>query len=285
MKTRNISPLRYPGGKSKLTKFLIDLIKFNDLEGCTYIEPFAGGAGIAFGLLVNGIVDNIIINDYDRAIYAFWHSVLNRTEEFCNTILSTPITISEWHKQKKIYLNSDDLFELGFATFFLNRTNRSGIIKGGAIGGLQQNGKYKIDCRFNKTDLINRIKIIALHKEQIKLYCMDASEFIKNVLPKVSNYSLVYLDPPYYQKGPGLYTNFYNKEDHKYLSDSIKNHVKQPWIVTYDNVKEISNLYRNYRQSKYYLNYSANKSYTGQEILIYSDNIIPVVSPNLKYVI
>ncbi|MFZ5352782.1 MAG: DNA adenine methylase [Bacillota bacterium] len=282
MNYKNLSPLRYPGGKAKLTNFIIDLVKLNNLTECSYIEPFAGGAGAALALLANGIVGNIIINDYDTCIFAFWHSVLYETEKFCELIKLTPVTMREWYKQRDIYNNAVDLLELGFATFFLNRTNRSGIIKAGPIGGYEQQGSYKIDCRFNKDDLVNRINTIALYKEKISLFNLDASEFIKSVLLHAPENSLVYLDPPYYKKGPGLYTNFYNDEDHKNLAESIKEYIRQPWILTYDSVEEISVLYEGYHQTEYFLNYSVSNKYKGKEILVYSNNIIPIVSSNLE---
>ena len=282
MKSKNISPLRYPGGKAKLTNFIAELIDLNNLKGCTYIEPFAGGAGAALALLLNDIASNIVINDYDFSIYAFWHSVIYRTEELCNMIINTPISVQEWLRQKEIFDSSDDLLHLGFSTFFLNRTNRSGIIKGGIIGGFEQKGEYKIDCRFTKSDLIKRIKTIALYRDRISLYNMDAADLIENVLTTMPNKALVYLDPPYYKKGPGLYTNFYNNEDHTKLAKLVRENIRQPWIMTYDSVEEISELYSEYRQTRYFLNYSVSNKYKGQEILIYSDNLNPVVSMNLN---
>jgi len=282
LKSKNISPLRYPGGKAKLTNFIAELIDLNNLKGCTYIEPFAGGAGAALALLLNDIASNIVINDYDFSIYAFWHSVIYRTEELCNMIINTPISVQEWLRQKEIFDSSDDLLHLGFSTFFLNRTNRSGIIKGGIIGGFEQKGEYKIDCRFTKSDLIKRIKTIALYRDRISLYNMDAADLIENVLTTMPNKALVYLDPPYYKKGPGLYTNFYNNEDHTKLAKLVRENIRQPWIMTYDSVEEISELYSEYRQTRYFLNYSVSNKYKGQEILIYSDNLNPVVSMNLN---
>lgn len=283
MKTHNLSPLRYPGGKAKLTKFLIDLIQFNNLDGCTYVELFAGGAGAALALLLNNIVDDIIINDYDNGIYAIWHSILYNTEEFCEMISRTPITTDEWQQQKEIYKTTQDLLELGFATFFLNRTNVSGIIKGGIIGGWDQNKKNKIDCRFTKKELINRIRKIALYKDKITLYNLDAGEFITTKCNQIPDKSLIYFDPPYYKMGPQLYTNFYMDNDHRELSNLIKEHISTPWIITYDDCDEISSLYNGYRQDKYYLNYSVKKKYTGKEIIIYSEKILPCNSANIKY--
>ncbi len=283
MRTSNLSPLRYPGGKAKLTKFIADLITFNKLEGCTYVEVFAGGAGAALALLYNKIVDQIAINDYDKGIYAIWYSILNNTEDFCERINNIPVSIDEWHRQKVIYRTTDNLLDLGFSTFFLNRTNRSGIIKGGAIGGLEQKGEYKIDCRFTKDELIKRVRMIATFRERISLSCLDAGEFIRTKLNEIPDKSLIYFDPPYFKQGPELYTNFYKDDDHKELSNLIREYVRQPWIITYDNCDDISTLYSDFKQEKYSLNYSVNSKYKGKEIIIYSNELAPCNSENINY--
>ncbi|HFX4051180.1 TPA: DNA adenine methylase, partial [Streptococcus pyogenes] len=211
---KNVSPLRYPGGKTQVYDFVKELVNLN--ETTTYIEPYMGGMGIALKLLLNNNVHKIMVNDYDKAIYAFWYSVLNYTEQLIEKINTTPITIDEWKLQREVQKNKnncDDLLTLGFSTLFLNRTNRSGIIKAGVIGGLKQDGNYKLDCRFNKEKTIKKIKLIASYKKQIKLYNMDAEKFIRLNITKTKN-SFTFFDPPYYTKGPGLYTNFYNHENH-----------------------------------------------------------------------
>ena len=211
---RSISPLRYPGGKTQVYEFVRELIELNG--STTYIEPYMGGMGIALKLILDNKVDKIMVNDYDKSIYAFWYSVLNYTDNLIHLIETTPISIEEWKNQRRIQDNknsSKDLLALGFSTLFLNRTNRSGIIKAGVIGGLQQNGNYKLDCRFNKERIIQNIKLIASMREKIKLYNMDAEKFIRLNISKTKN-SFTFFDPPYYAKGPGLYTNFYNHEDH-----------------------------------------------------------------------
>lgn len=175
----NPSPLRYPGGKYKLYKYVVQLVQQNDCT--TYIEPFCGGAALALELLFDGVVKNIIINDYDYTIYCFWDSILNRTDEFIQKILSTDVNIEEWNRQKVIreQMNTYSGLEIGFSTFFLNRTNRSGIIdKAGPIGGMNQEGTYSIDCRFNKKKLIAQIEKIANNRDKIKLYNMEALDFI-----------------------------------------------------------------------------------------------------------
>ena len=175
----NYSPLRYPGGKSKIAPFVSLLIEKTKLDECTYVEPFAGGAGVALSLLFDGTVTNIVINDYDKAIYSMWKSILEETEAFINLVRTVPLTIDEWRKQKQIYNNENKKYslELGFATFYLNRTNRSGILAAGPIGGYKQTGNYLMDVRYNREALIQRIKKIAEYKSYIHLYNKDIESF------------------------------------------------------------------------------------------------------------
>ncbi|MBI4019161.1 MAG: DNA adenine methylase [Candidatus Aenigmarchaeota archaeon] len=268
------SPLRYPGGKTKIVPFIRKLIAENDLVGGTYVEPYAGGAGAALSLLFDGVVQNIIINDIDSSIYAFWYSVLNKTEEFCSMIKKLPVTVDEWKRQKNIQsAKTDDVLKLGFSTFFLNRTNISGILNGGPIGGIAQNGKWKIDARYNKSDLIKRIKRIEDFKDKIKLYNIDAIELIENLSDSLPSKTLIYFDPPYYIKGENLYMNHYDQDDHAKISEKMKNITNHKWIITYDNVNAISKLYRLYRKRSFKLNYTAGKTTKGIELMIFSNNM------------
>lgn len=269
------SPLRYPGGKNKLAKFIALLCKKNNING-HYIEPYAGGASVALHLLLNSHVKEVTINDYDKAIFAFWYAIINDTKKFCRKIETVEVTIKNWRKFKAIYTNKDSepLFDLGFATFFLNRTNRSGIIDGGVIGGMLQEGEYKIDCRFNKKKLIERIKLIASHEKNIHLYNLDALDLIKKIQKKnVSRNAVFYFDPPYYLKGPSLYMNHYRYDDHKIVSEKIQRMRNARWIVSYDNVSEIKKLYANKRKKEYTLRHSAYEARKGQEVLFFSNNL------------
>lgn len=266
------SPLRYPGGKAKLVRYFKDLIIRNDLKGGTYVEIYAGGASIALSLLIENYVSEVIINDNDKSIYALWHSILNHPRKLCNLIKKTPLTIDNWRIQKDIQKNKDkhDLLTLGFSTLFLNRTNRSGIINAGVIGGLKQTGKWKINARFNKETLISKIKLIAKNKNQIRLYNLDAVKLIKKIKDELPEKSLIYLDPPYYYKGKELYMNYYDYEDHKKISEIIKEVTKVKWVITYDDVGPINDLYKGFDNYSYLLNYSAANSGKGREIIIFS---------------
>lgn len=272
----SLSPLRYPGGKKQLEKFIVELFALQEMENITYIEPFAGGSGLALSLLEKGVVNKLILNDYDVAIYAFWHSVLNNHEAFIRKIEDTSITIDEWERQKQIYSQRDniDMLTIGFSTFFLNRTNRSGIIKAGAIGGRQQLGNYKIDCRFNKIALIKKIEKIASFKKKIKLTNLDATVFIKKVVKKIpTEKAFIFFDPPYFKQGKDLYTNFYEENDHACLFKAIDKLEKYKWIVTYDDAEQIRQLYQKYTGFLYSLNYSLAQKKKAQELMFYSQNV------------
>ena len=278
------SPLRYPGGKGKVAEYFKQVIKENLLFDGVYVEPYAGGASVGLSLLFNEYVTKIIINDNDISIYTFWHCVLNETETFCKLISKTPVSVATWEKQKKIQKDkhNQDLLSLGFSTFFLNRTNRSGIINAGVIGGKDQTGEWKIDARFNKVELIKRIKKIALYKDKIELYNLDAVKLIKTLKPKLPTKTLFYFDPPYYVKGKDLYLNHYEQKDHKAISLEIGKISKQKWIITYDNVSAIQELYTDFRSVNYSLNYSAAKANKGQEIMVFSDNLYMPMNPKLS---
>ncbi len=267
--------MRYPGGKLKVVDYVKQLMEVNDLRGGTYIEPYAGGASVALSLLFDKYAGKIKINDKDRAIYAFWYAVLNETDSLCRLINDTPVTMDVWQAQHELQKHKDevDLLELGFSTFFLNRTNRSGILNGGVIGGKNQDGNFKMDARFNKKDLIERIEHVAEYAELIELTSMDAVALIKRYKRTPAAKTFCYLDPPYYVKGQDLYMNYYRDEDHKDIAEAIQK-FKGQWIISYDAVDFISELYKDYRQKEYYLSYSAGNPSKGKEIMVYSNDLI-----------
>ena len=270
-----VSPLRYPGGKGKLASYFSKIITANGLKGGTYIEPFAGGAGVAISLLLSDIVRKVVINDIDRPIHAFWKAVLNDNDEFVRLIEDTPLTVKEWKLQKKKQIKEDvSLLELGFSTFYLNRTNRSGILDGGPIGGLEQSGEWKINARYNTEDLVRRVKTIGQRAEAINVFNQDAEKFIQNELPNhPAESTLIYFDPPYYQKGAALYMNSYDHWDHSRLSDAITA-LPLHWVISYDNVPAIRDFYRHYHQHIFLLDYSAYLRRKGSEIMVFSDNLV-----------
>ena len=268
------SPLRYPGGKALMTNFFINLFRENGLQDIVYAEPYAGGAGAAINLLMQNVVDDIIINDANIGIFSFWNSLINDSENFMQAIADIPVTITEWHRQRAILKTSvEPSFELGVAVFFLSRTNRSGVITGGAIGGAteerQNAAKYKIDCRFNKIELLQRLRAISERRAHIRVSNMDALDFLRTL----DNNVFVYLDPPYYAKGKCLYMNHYTDDDHMQLANFLQQEAEFQWLLSYDDVPQIRKLYATQNLYRFPLKYTVETKRTGYELLTHSLNL------------
>jgi len=282
--TGRFSPLRYPGGKGKLARFVAEVIRINGLEDGLYVEPYAGGAAVAWELLLTGRVRQVHVNDLSRPIYAFWRCVLDQTEGLARLITDTPLDIETWARMKWIFAHPDgvDDLTLGYAMFYLNRTNRSGILNGGPIGGRAQSGTWNMDARYNRTELVRRVERIAQARRRITLTNMDAAELLSKYADKWKKRTLVYLDPPYFDKGPELYYNFYKHGDHAGVSYAVRSLCGVPWIVSYDDVLPIHTLYQGESWLQYQIGYSARGRTTGREAMFFSAGLhIPPVSGSM----
>lgn len=282
MSSKNPSPLRYPGGKYKISKLIELLISKADVICDTYVEPFAGGAGVALELLQNGIVDRIVINDSDRAIYSIWKAMVESNAEFIDKMMGVRVDLNEWKKQREIYFSSTRYsLEYGFSAFFLNRTNHSGILASGPIGGMKQ-GDWKLDVRFNKEELAKKIKAIGELKAQINVFGRDVFSFLRNQLPKVGKNAFAYFDPPYYNRGKVLYQNFFTPEKHKELKNAISGSVAIPWIVSYDDVPEIREIYKEFPMRSFSLLYSLANNGKGREVMFFKSAELKPTRDELK---
>lgn len=263
------SPLRYPGGKNCIFPFVSSLIAENGLTGCKYIEPYAGGAGLALRLLFEEYAGTIVINDLDPLVHAFWCMCISEPERFIRWIERTPVSVVTWKRCKEVIRrrNAEDAFESATSFFFLNRTNVSGVLKGGAIGGLDQTGNYKIDARFNKVELIRKVEKIARFSSRIIVANRDGVDLIKSCEADTTD-SFIYLDPPYYQKGAKLYLNAFKDADHEKLAKYVSK-LSTPWMLSYDNHSFITNLYQRFEKRAYKLQHSTSNK-IGDEVLIFS---------------
>lgn len=269
------SPLRYPGGKARISTFLVDILLINNLEGCKFFELYAGGAGAALSLLFSKVVNSIVINDLDPHIYKFWKCIVEDTDSFLKKMYDTPVNISSWDLQREIYKNEEKYSELdvAFSTFFLNRSNRSGILyKAGPIGGRDQSGNYKIDVRFNKKSLEQRILKIARFADKIEVRNEEAITLIKKVFRQRTN-DFIFLDPPYYDQGENLYLNFYTHEDHIKLRDILKKNNDKKWFLTYDNCEEINELYTDFKKSNLPMSYTLQAKRKSKEVMMFSGGL------------
>lgn len=270
---RYLSPLRYPGGKASLTGYLGSLIDLNDLRGCSYYEPYAGGAGAALGLLRSEVVSEIFVNDADERIGAFWSAVLDHGNRFVDQIFTIPLTITEWRKQREICSHPEqhDRFDVGFAAFYMNRCNRSGVLTGsGPIGGYEQNGKWRLDVRFSRSGLAERVIALSRLRECIHLSQLDALIFLKKKIPRGGRRSrvFVYLDPPYVNKGQRLYLNSYTERDHASLARHMASQKIMPWLMSYDDTTLVRHLYKNQKIASLPIRYSLQTKRSAEELII-----------------
>lgn len=281
MSSMNPSPLRYPGGKYKISP-LVECLLGKCFAASIYIEPFAGGAGVALDLLFRGVVEEIVINDSDKAVASFWKFAVNESEALIEKVLNTPVTLDEWKRQRTVYERSSSMsIDYAFASFFLNRTNHSGILSAGPIGGQDQKD-WKLDVRYNKENLAEKIRAVGECKDRIHVYNRDVISFIKRQLPKYLDRAFVYFDPPYYRRGKVLYKNFFTHSKHQELCELIKSINDCPWIVSYDAAKEIKDIYDGVSSREFSLSYSLANNGSGREIMFFSNGLELTDSEILK---
>lgn len=264
------SPLRYPGGKAALARLFGQIIDRLGLTSPKYVEPFAGGAGAGIVLLQRDQIDELVINDVDPAVHAFWRSVADNADELASLIAETPLTVEEWRAQKETYRNADpsDPLTLGFAFFYLNRTNRSGILNAGPIGGMKQTGNYKIDARFNREKLAERIRAIGELSDRITVLRNDGVAVTRKYATDPS--AFLYVDPPYVDMGGSLYMNSFTHRDHADLATALDDAPESSWLLTYDPSDFIRYLYRRHDIREYQLSYSAHRAGKANELMIAS---------------
>jgi DNA adenine methylase len=278
------SPLRYPGGKALLSAYISGVLEENLLSGCTFYEPYAGGASVSLDLLRLGFIDRAVLVERDPLVYAFWHSVFNETDALCAAVEACPVTLETWHalqpirevdNPRKAGLYSS--LQLGLAGLFFNRTNFSGIIGAGPIGGQGQTSAYKIDCRFNKVALVRQIRAASELAPRVSVRFGDAITFLRQNVARISSgFSFVYIDPPYYAQGRKLYRHHYTDDDHAALATYMKGQ-GYPWVLSYDDHPRIRELYATAQMQPIYLDYKVKSSRTARELVISNLEIPPPV--------
>ena len=269
------TPFRYPGGKNALAGYLREIIKANDLHHPNYVEPYCGGAGAALNLLFSEVVSDIFLNDIDPAVYSFWRFCLLEPENLCDRILTARLSVFEWERQRRLLHRSSvrSTLDLAFAALYLNRVNRSGILRGGLIGGRNQDGPWKMHARFNRDDLAAKVRLIARYAERIHVSRLDALTFVRRLSKTLPTTAFLYLDPPYVKQGSSLYENHYSEKDHKEIARVLQSEIPQKWVVSYDLCSAIKRLYAGLPQLTYSLSYSANEHRSGREIIVFGPNV------------
>lgn len=270
--SRYLSPLRYPGGKGRLASFVGQLLAAQPARASQYVEPFAGGAGVGLRLLFDEYVDEIVLNDLNPGVAAFWRSVFSHTDQLLRCIIACEANIDEWHRQREVYQAGEcNDVELGFATFFLNRTNRSGILDARPIGGLKQTGAWGIDARFDKAKLTERVRRLAVYSSRVTICEEDGVEVIDRHLE--DGRSFIYADPPYLIQGDDLYLDALTWDDHVRLAGLLRD-AESGWFLTYDADRRITeDLYRGLRCVEFSTAHTAAVQHIGKEYAVFARSL------------
>lgn len=263
------TPFRYPGSKSSFASTVKSYVLHNDLQGCKIIEPYAGSAAVTLALVSEEICSSAVLGERDPLMFSFWKVALQQPDALINKIREADVSLERWHELRPLLEcetpEEDRLVEMAFAALFFNRTNFSGVLHTGPIGGQDQSSAYKIDCRFNREDLIARVREIAKLGDRINVVFGDAVDLIKENKRRVTPF--FYIDPPYFVQGRKLYRHHYKLRDHVALSKSLGS-VKFNWMLSYDNHDVIRSLYGEFKQVEKKFQYSTRVSKNEDELLI-----------------
>jgi DNA adenine methylase len=282
----SVTPLRYPGSKTWLVEYISKFLEFNNLEPELIAEPYAGSGAVAVSLLLEGKVKKALLNENDPMIVAFWKSILYHPDELIERIESTEINLATWNKFRK-YLEADapkkyPTMDLGFAFFFFNRTNFSGIVTGGPLGGKSQQSRYSLACRFKKDYLIEKVRKIGDLRGKIKIYHGDGIRFMRKIQKDACDHEVIYyVDPPYFRSGRDLYRRWFTEEDHIELAEFLKS-FDSPWLLSYDDSEFIKLLYTESKSQPIYADYQAWRYKRDVKELLFSNNVIPPMIPGTE---
>lgn len=274
MTRRYLSPLRYPGGKARVAPYLAALIRQQPKRPTVYAEPFAGGAGAALRLLVDEVVRTVRLNDLSPCIAAFWRCVFFDTEAFAKRIENASVNVERWHEARAVFASPTQQTdaELGFATFYLNRCNRSGILNARPIGGLDQSGDWKIDARFNRADLAARVRHLGQYRRRVQVTQLDAREFLSLLEPMAGDV-FAYVDPPYIVQGEELYLDSLSYDDHRELAAQLRR-THLPWLLTYDVSERVTEeLYSGLRTAEFNISHTAQHQHVGRELAVFGPTL------------
>ncbi len=274
MSKRYLSPLRYPGGKARVAPYLAALIRGQRVRPRVYAEPFAGGAGAAVRLLVDEVVRAIRLNDLSPGVAAFWRCVFFETEDFARQIETATVDMSRWHEARGVFESPEgkSTMDLGFATFYLNRCNRSGILGARPIGGLNQTGTWRIDARFNREELAARVRFLGQYRRRVDVTQLDARAFLSEV-ESLGDDLFMYVDPPYIAQGDGLYLDSLSYEDHRQLAAQLVS-TSVPWMLTYDVSEKVTQeLYSGLRTARFDIAHTAQRQHVGSELVVFGPSL------------
>jgi DNA adenine methylase len=266
MNTEIVSPLRYPGGKSKAIKNILPIISHDFLE---FREPFVGG-GSVFLSAKQYFLNNAkyAINDINFDLFCFWKFVQEKNKELYNAVKKITETEHDGKKLFKPYTNDNECysdFERAVRFFILNRITFSGTVDSGGYSEKAFQGRFT-------NSSIERLKPLENILSDVTIYNKSYEDIIFATGKKV----FIFLDPPYYRqaksrlygKNGDLHVSF----NHEKFSKDMYN-CQHKWLITLDNTDKIKRLFSFAYIYEWELQYGMNnykqkKAEKGKELFI-----------------
>jgi len=235
--------LRYPGGKSRgpWSELIVETVKAQ-YDGGTFGELFFGGGAITFKLLKLGVLESILINEIDPSLARLWNAVIKTPCRLRSGVRAVKPSVDLFLRAKDRVLRG---VGSGLEAMIVNRMSYGGRgVKANPQGGLKQDSEYKIDCRWKPEALCRNISTCSrlLNSVDIvggKCHSEDYSIWLNSP-------HLMYLDPPYWEKGEGLYLHSFDEEEHERLRRELGHRIN--WILSYNNVPETQLMYNGYHR-------------------------------------
>lgn len=235
-----LSPFRYPGGKTwlvpELRKWLLSL----GFEPDAFIEPFAGGAIAGLTVAAEKLAYSVVLSELDDDVASVWKVIIEGTDQevawLCRRIVDFEVTPEE---VRNVLLSEPSIQKArAFRTIIKNRMQRGGIMAPGA--GLVKTGEAGkgLRSRWYPDTLSARIRSLRKLRDRITFLQCDAFDVIQQFVanPKAA----FFVDPPYTAGGKraGARLYIHNEIDHERLF-SIMAKVRGAAMLTYDDVPEV----------------------------------------------
>lgn len=282
----HISPLRYPGGKSRIWEHLAaqyTQAPLGELDAEIWFEPFAGGLGAGLKMLQESIIGELWFCEANRGLGALWGELVANPTALIDTVSSLPERMSlDVYQEALAVLAAPDSYpqlQVAVAALVVNRCSRSGMVTPttGPIGGKQQDGKYRVGDRWNLPRTISTLEKLAPLTRYMRFVGPDGISALAG-LPNsgFAEEVFVFADPPYVGAGQRLYQHGLDESGHRALADALHDLDETHWVLAYDEAPLVRELYEGLHIQEYTLHHTANRSKSGAELLIYGPGTHPV---------
>ncbi len=236
-----LSPLRYPGGKTWLVPRIRRWLESLEHRPDVFVEPFAGGAVASLTAVMEGLADRAALCEIDPDIARLWRCIIGESERLAEMVEGFDATPD--NVRAALAETSEDEARAAFKTLVRNRVNRGGILaKGASAMRAGENGNGVASRWYAKT-LAARIRAIGRFAHRLDVLQGDGMSLIAHYRDNRS--AAFFVDPPYTAAGKRAGRRLYdhNEIDHEALFQSMAA-VKGPFMMTYDQNAEVIGLAR-----------------------------------------